>query len=115
MSWASSPALPRAADGVAQPLYLGVAEIDVGHPEECGDSLFRGVAEVCADDVREHIFAGGLSGLGGIVYVARSVFPMCDQLFLAEDTQDRSHCGIRRRGWGVPPELGNGRAPTALE
>src|SRR5450759_1488032 len=86
-SLALSPALPRAANAVAEPLDLGLAEIDVRHPEECRDGLFRGVAEVGADDVREDVFARGLGRLGWIVYVARPILSVLSLIHISEPTR----------------------------
>src|SRR3954466_10425525 len=92
-----SPALASATDAVAQSLYFGFAEIDVRHPQQRGDGLLRRVAKVGTDNVSENIFARGLGRLGWIVYVARTILSVLDELLLAQNSQNRPHRRVRWR------------------
>jgi hypothetical protein len=76
--------LPSAADGVAEALDVGFAEVDIRHPEKRGHRLLGRIAEVGSDHVREYIFARALGRLGRIVYVAGTILTVLDQRFLAE-------------------------------
>src|SRR5437773_10947595 len=109
-SLALSPALPRAANGVAQPLDLGVAEIDIGHAKERCDRLLGVVTEIGTDDVRENVFTRRLGRLGRIVYVARTVLSMLDQLLFAEDAEYGAHGGVGWRIGKVSHDLRHGSA-----
>jgi hypothetical protein len=110
-----SPCLPSAADGATEAFDFRVAQVNVGHPEKSGYRLLRRVAKVGADHVREHIFARGLCWLGGIVYVARSIFPVLDESLLTEDSEHGANGGIRGRIRKVGHDLGHSGARAPMK
>src|SRR5215204_820376 len=109
------PAQPRAADLIAERVYLTVADVGIRHPEKRGDGLFGGSAEVGANDVLERVVAGFLGGCGGEIDVARSVFLVLDQLLLAQDPEDRADGRVRGRIREVFHDLGDGGLPSAVQ
>src|SRR4051812_24630572 len=110
-----SPALARATDAVAKALDVGLAQIDIRHAEQRCYGLFGVVAEIGADDVSEHVLARGLRRLGRIVYVARPVLTVLDQLLLPEYAEHRPDRRIRRRIGKVRHDLGDSRASAAVK
>jgi hypothetical protein len=82
------PALPSAADTVAEIVDFGVRHVCVRHPEQGCHGLFSRAAEVGADDVFESVVAGFLGWRGGEVDIAGSVFLILDELFFAQDSED---------------------------
>src|SRR3954462_2098684 len=83
-----SPCLPRVLDRGAQALDVVGLHVDVGHPQQCRDGLFRRAGEVCPDDVRENVIARLLGVLRRIVDVAGAVFLVSDEVLLTEDAKD---------------------------
>src|SRR3954469_5653462 len=96
MSCGLSPALASAANCAAEAFDLCFAQIDVGHSQQRRHSLLGRISKVGSDNVRKYILTRGLSRLCRIVYVARAILPMLDQLFFSEDAEDRADRRIRR-------------------